>query len=178
MKEKIKIYYLWVRIKNDGGSILVEAAIIYPIVLLVLFGLISATLVLHDHYVTEVGLDVELMGDYTNKESISSGNQLNDLRIINSSQLELKPKNKGDYINGKWTSQRIIYLYDDTIYPLKKLYHFQMNEVVVDYSKNSMPMIRYIDLIDDIFDTVSLPNTIKKTYDNSLTSIFEALESY
>jgi len=178
MKQKIPNKCIYDRLKNDCGSILVEAAIIYPIILLVLFGLISATLVLHDHYVTEVALVVEIMGDYTNKETMSGIEQINELRIINSEQLELISMNKGGYVNGERTSHRVIYLYDDTIYPLKKLFHYQMEEVVVDYSKNSMPMIRYVDLIDDIFDTVSLPNSIKKTYDDSLTSIFEALESY
>lgn len=175
---RTKLKQIYPIIKKDQGSIYVEAALIYPLILIVLFGLISATLVLHDHYVTEVSLEV---ATFAANKKVSKPEMLAELgkkRINNVDSLVVISSDSNDLVYNKYNEKRTWSIIDTSKYPLSRFFPFKMEETIVDYSNNPMPMIRQIDLIADIFDTVTLPNTIKNKYDQTLTSLFDALESY
>jgi hypothetical protein len=171
-----------IRFKDEQGSTILEAALIYPIVLIILFGLISATLVLHDHYVTEASLEIELfvkpdtlMDSFVKQEDEQS---FETMRIGNSKSIQLTFEDTSSDLREALSNRRVLRIKDRTTYPLSQVFSFGMDEVVVDYSNNPMNIVRQIDLMSDIFDTVTLPNEIKTNYVRTIDLFFEALESY
>lgn len=167
------------RIKEDQGSILIESAIIYPIIIIVIFLLISVTLVLHDRYITEMTVRVNAMSLTTQSDDVLYSVQNTELansRIGTTDRLKIDMIQSQKMRNEKIAKQ--ILIKDETKYFLSDTFIFNKAYTVDLYPFNGMKIMYKTELVSDIFDTVEVTKTIKDAYYDRLDAIFNVLESY
>lgn len=178
-------YIIKSKLYNNQGSMIVESAIIFPIILVVLFSIITATIVLYDHFVTEMGLTVlstinntSILGEEKNKDrSYESQDLLDKLRIGNLEDLSVtvqKDPNRIEYFCKKY----VMKIVDNTEYPFRTLPRFTQVKELTIYELNMMSLIYKIELVSDIFETLEISKNIKDGYLETIDTIFGALESY
>lgn len=180
----IKIFYILdKKLKSNQGSIILESAIIFPIVIVILLCIISATIVLYDHYVTEVSVIVmhTVTEDSINMNEMANNSQLEkilgEVRIGSFEQLILEEQSEGKSLVF-YREKGKIRVIDNTEYPFFSSSFFVREHDAYVMNLNMMSLIYKIELVSDVFETVEITQKTKDKYIETLDAIFGALESY
>lgn len=155
-------------IENEEGSIMVEAAIIFPIVIVVVFVLITMTLIVHDLYVSRLMLEVIDEQCY----DVNIENEIEERMLttsFNSDQVyteESVKDNQQDKAINYSISYRIPFIGN-------KDYDY----ISQSYTTDGLKKIMLVELTGDIFDDLTISKAVKDKYELLLKSVMSELEN-
>ncbi len=161
-------------INSEKGSILIEGAIIIPIVLIVIIGMMTLAFVFHDIYVSDVFLQTYIEGYSDNKEFTDYIDRKFDDggTYIERTQNKLILKD----ITTKYSNEHIrLDKKIDTMVLGEKIY--QTDEYDLK-SVERLNNVKQIEVLVDAFDSLSISDLVHTKYTMSLKTIMDLLESH
>jgi len=158
-------------IVNEEGSIMVEAAIIFPIIIIVVFALITFSLIVHDVYVSRLLIDViseeshevDVKGEIDKR--IMAKHFVKKVTISNKSERSEAIGNEHKIVKNSIT-------YDIPFVGVKN-YEYE-GELFKD---ELIQKIMLIEMTGDIFDDLTMSKGVKDKYDLLLKSVMSGLEN-
>lgn len=158
--------------KDSRGSFMVESAIVFPIVILVVLVLITLTLLLHDQYVADIAVYLQIQETVVNdkigdKEVVTE--RINKV-IRDSSILKVD----GVQVDHSLNKIKVTKNYRLPIVG-------QLNESKKEYpvgNGDQMNNVKVIELMEDVFDYMTFSDTMRTKYSSLLKTVKTLLESY
>lgn len=158
-------------LKDEKGSMVVEAAIVFPIVLLVVLVLITLSIVVHDIYVSRLLIDV--IDEESHQVNISSeiSERVLGKHIIKSSVLyDSVKKNEGmgkdEVIRKSIASYEI---------PWLGVKSYRFNKLL--YNEELIKKVMIIEMSGDIFDDFTISKLSKDKYKQLIKSVLAGLKN-
>lgn len=152
---------------NEEGTLMVEAAIIFPIILIVVLIFITLSIVIHDTYVSRLALSV--LDSDSIQANIIDEIETNVIHATNIRKVTLNTDEK----NNIFSKEKKAWVMDYDFPFVGKIEYESSN---IEKSHDLKHKIMIIELAGDIFDELTMSQAGKDKFDLLLKSILTSLE--
>ncbi len=158
-------------LENQQGSIIIETAIILPIVFVIILSLLTLSLLVHDKYVADLWTSA-----YIHEEGIiNKGNEEVNidkiLKSVASKRIVKTDEIKFEYYEG------IVTVNNNYDLPFLGKKNESLKRYKIDRIK-PLKNIKTIELIEDVFDYLTFSDPVRTKYNTLLKTVRAILESY
>ena len=153
--------------KDEKGSMMVEAAIVFPLILLVLLALITLSIIIHDIFVSQLIITTFDKSSHSYKIETEIEKRVIALNVIKKIEVN-------EYEDLEKKESRIKSEID---YAVPLLGERKSISIKVSNEKEYLQKIMLIEMTGDIFDDLTLAQTSKDQYEKMLKLVISGLEN-
>lgn len=167
------MWHLFEGLEDENGSAMVEAAMIFPVVMITILVMITFGMVLHDTYVGE--MTVRVLAESYGMTDVETMNENAGRRLIMRHDEETVRRHMGGGTRGEAGGE--FRINRESRLPFIGKISREDQRIKVERS-DPKETVMMVELTRDTLESISMPKAVREMYGRLIGNILTALESY